>query len=44
MPLPTHLAGVACVLGMAGPSEVVLADINGLSAAMREEIAAHFSR
>ncbi len=44
MRLPTHLAGVACVLGLAGPSNDVLANLKGLSNAMREEIAAHFSR
>ena len=44
MRLPTHLAGVPCVLGMAGPIDTVLADIDGWATAMREEIAAHFSR
>ena len=44
MRLPTHLAGVPCVLGLAGPSNDVLANIKTLSAAMGEEIARHFSR
>ncbi len=44
MCLPTHLAGVPCVLGMAGPRATVLASLAELGAAMREAIEMHFSR